>query len=166
MAQRVQKATLGVVRPRDLAFVVSPTSADLMGRSAEVHAYLANSPFALAQVRGDAPNQNGLWGLPDALYGIPIIVDDTVRVSSRKGAATLVSGYILGNQGIMVARPGQLVSDGSSAFSTCVLFMFEEMTVESKDDSDNRRTMGRVVEDYAAVLASDISGYLISDVTS
>lgn len=165
MGQKIQKDTLGVVRPRDLVLVVSPTGADLMSRSQEVHAYLQQSPFALAQVRGDAPNQNGIWGLPDALYGVPVVVEDTVRVTSRKGA-TLATGYILGNQALLLARPGQLVAEGSSSFSTCVLFMFEEMTVESKDDADQRRTQGRVVEDYAAAIVSDISGYLVSDITS
>jgi hypothetical protein len=72
---------------------------------------------------------------------------------------------MLGNQVLLLARPGQLVSEGSSSFSTAGIFMFEEMTVESRDDPDNRRQMGRVVEDYTPQILSDISGYLVVDAT-
>ncbi len=166
MAQQILKATLGVVRPRDLKLVMSPVLADRLGRSQEMHDYVKSSPFALAQIRGDSPSQNGVWGLPDQIYGVPVVVEDAVRVTSRKGA-TLTSGFIFPDNGLlMVARPGQLVMEGGRAFSTAVLFMFEEMTVESKDDPDNRRNQGRVVEDYAAELASTISGYYLQDATS
>jgi hypothetical protein len=165
-AQKIQKSTLGVVRPKDLALVISPVVADEMGRSQEVHTFLKESQFALAQVRGDVENQNGVWGLPTHLYGFPIVVEDTVRVTSKKGA-TLASDYLFdGNKAALIARPGQLVSEGSRSFSTIIIFMFEEMSVESKDDPDNRRTAGRVVEDYAVVMASPISGYLITAVLS
>ena len=173
MARQIMLDTLGVVRPKDLVIVVSPVGADYLARSTEIHQYLQQSPFALAQVRGDAPSQNGLWGLPDAIYGIPVVVEDAVRVTSRKGA-TLATQWLFDiNAGggskaslVMVARPGQLVSEGSSSFSTVAVFAYEEMTVESKDDSDNRRTKGRVVDDYAVALVSDISGYDIVDITS
>lgn len=167
IGKKIQKDTLGVVRPKDLCVVLNPDLADALSRSAEIASYLVSSPFALAQVRGDSPSQNGLWGLPDALYGFPIVVEDAVQVAQRKGA-TAAPAYLFStssspNPLVVVARPGGLVSEGSSAFSTVVQFLFEEMTVETKDDPDNRRTKGRVVEDYATVLASDISGYLVQD---
>jgi hypothetical protein len=174
MGRQIMLDTLGVVRPKDLVIVVSPVGADYLARSQEVHTYLQQSPFALAQVRGDAPSQNGLWGLPDALYGVPVVIEDTVRVTSRKSASSLTTQWVWDvNAGggtkaslVLLARPGQLVSEGSSSFSTVAVFMYEEMTVETRDDPDHRRTQGRVVEDYAVNMTSDITGVYIVDITA
>lgn len=166
MAQAINIATLGSVEASQLRVVISPIMADALGRSQEIHDFLRESPFALAQVRGDSPNQNGIWGLPTEVYGFPIIVENTVRVTSKKGA-TLAEGYLAdtisgsniasGSTGnlIMLAAPGQLVSEaGGVDFSSLHIFAYEEMTVETKDDPDNRRTKGRVVEDIGAYLVA------------
>ena len=166
MAIQIQKDTLGVVRLKDLVLVISPVVADAMGRSQEVHTYLQQSPFALAQVRGDQPSQNGIWGLPDAHYGVPVVVEDTVIVTQKKGAAIAPAYLFNTNDAMLLARPGSLVSEGSKSFSTVGLFMLEEMTAETKDDPDNRRTSGRVVEDYDVEILSDISGYLVTNCLS
>ena len=163
MAQQILKSTLGVIKPKDLHIVMSPVLADKLGRTTEIHEFVKSSPFAQAQIRGDSPSLNGIWGLPDVLYGFPVTVEDAVRVSSRKGATPASSFLFPDNTLLMVARPGALVSEGSEAFSTAVLFMYEEMTVESKDDPDNRRHSGRVVDDYAAELVSTISGFYLVD---
>jgi hypothetical protein len=45
--------------------------------------------------------------LPDVLYGLPVVVEDTVRVSTRKGAATVTKGYVMTDGDVMfVSRPG------------------------------------------------------------
>lgn len=167
MGQRIFLDTLGAVKVKDLALVIGPGLADALGRSQEIHQYLANSPFALAQVRGDSPNQNALWGLPTEVYGWPIIVEDAVRVPTKKGA-TAAPVFIAGNNtAVMVARPGALVSEaGGVDFSTIQLFMYEEMTVETRDDPDNRRTKGRVVEDYQAVVVAPASGVICTNCLS
>lgn len=168
-AFKIQKATIGVVRPRDLVLVISPETANAMARSQEIHTYLAQSPAALAQVRGDVPSQNGLWGLPDTLYGFRLAIEDAVRVSTIKNVAgTATTDYIKDeNTAWLVARPGQLVgSEGATSFSTCHIFVYEEMTVESKDDVDNRRHQGRVVDDRGSVIVSNVSGCKFTNVLS
>ena len=174
MAQQIFIDTLGAVKPKALRVVIDPIVADKWGRSQEVHQFLANSPFALAQVRGDSPNQNALWGLPTEIYGYPLIVEDAVQVSSKKLASdatalqTPTRAFIgTGNQMAMVAAPGELVSEaGGVDFSTIQLFMYEEMTVETKDDPDNRRTKGRVVEDYQAQVVAPASGAIATNLFS
>jgi hypothetical protein len=42
------------------------------------------------------------------------------------------------------------------------MFMLEEMTVETRQDPDNRLTKGRVVEDYATVMTAPVSGFLFT----
>lgn len=159
MAQRIQKSTLGMVRPQDLVVVMNPVIADELGRSQEVHAYLKESPAALAQVRGDSPSQNGVWGLPDQIYGYKIAVEDAVRNTALKGATDSL-GYIKSSNNLqLIARPGSLVgTEGAPSFSFLHLWAYEEMTVESKDDPDNRRHSGRVVDDFSVDVVSSIAG--------
>lgn len=164
---QIQKDTLGAVKPKDIMMVGSPTLFDKLGRSQEVHTYLKESPVALAQVRGDSPSQNGQWGLPDQLYGMPLVCEDAVSVSSKKGAAR-VADYVLGSDKlIFVTRKGGLVSPaGGPSFSSVHVFSYEEMTVEQRDDVDNRRIAGRVVDDYDVKLVSPASTYLVTSATA
>jgi hypothetical protein len=163
-AQQIQKSTLGVVQPKDLVLRISPELADPIGRTQEVHTYLRESPFALAQIRGDVKSQNGAWGMPDQLYGYKIAIEDVVRTTTRKGASSLTQGYLQDKTKMqLLSRPGQLVGvEGAPSFSTVHLFAYEEMTAETKDDPDNRRTAGRVVEDNDVRIVSPVSGYNIT----
>lgn len=167
MAQKIQLDTLGVIKPNQLVVVLSPKLADPISRSKEIHAYLKESPAALAQVRGDVESQNGKWGLPDHLYGYRLIIEDTVRVSSKKGDTKAVDYAMSSNDLVMLARPGGLVSAaGGPNFGTVSLFMYEEMTVEQRDDPDNRRIKGRVVEDYIPEVVAPASGYYLTNCLS
>lgn len=164
-ALRINKDTLGVVTTKDLVVVMSPETAARISQSQEVHSYLKESPFALAQIRGDVESQNGVWGLPDTLYGFKIVVEDAVKITTPKGATSPNNQYVLDPDNILVlARPGGLVSFGGPNFSTVHLFFYEEMQVEEKYDADNRVHRGRIVDTFAAELVSSVSGFLITDV--
>lgn len=158
----IQQQTIGAVRENKLALVVNPYTAQAMAASNEIRDYLKQSQFALAQVMGDAPNQNGVWGLPTHIYGVKIIVEDAIRVSSRKGATTDALGYVMPNGvAYLIARPGELVGlAGSRSFSTIQMFVYkDEMTVETIFDTVNRRYVGRVITNYVPVVATTLSGF-------
>jgi hypothetical protein len=61
----------------------------------------------------------------------------------------------------LVARPGSIeaVAGSGPSFSTVTMFTLEEMTVEQKDDADNRRYVGHVVDDYDVVMTAAPSGF-------
>lgn len=153
-AQKINLETIGVVQPRDLIFLCNPVAARKLSLSAEIHDYV-KQPAGIQIVKGDELSMRQNWGLPPQLYGIDVVVDDAVRVSTKKGA-TLASGYILGdNEAYLLARPGGLVGAyGSASFSAISIFSYEEMTVETKDDPDNRKVKGRVVENYDVNMTS------------
>ncbi len=147
----ILKATLSQVKPKDLVVVINPTAAKRMANSQEVHSYLKESPFALAQIRGDVPSQNGKYGLPDYLYGYRILIEETVKVTANKGATSPATRTFVCSDSdcYVLARVGAIEGKwGSPSFSAISTFMMEEMTVETKRDDDNRRTKGRVVENY------------------
>lgn len=164
-AHQIVKATLGQVQPESMMLVISPDVAAKMSESQEVHQYLKESPFALAQIRGDSPSQNGKYGLPDSLYGYKIVIEDAVKVTNVKGATIARSFVCSGDEAYMLSRPGGLMGHyGSPSFASISVFMKEEMTVETKRDDDNRRYKGRIVEDYAHVFTAPAASFRFSDV--
>lgn len=170
-SRKILQNTMGVVSKDDLIVVINPNVADALSRSKEVHAYLKESPTALAQILGDKESANGEYGLPDRLYGYKIVVEDTVKVTAKKRSNRNMivdplsvptdETFALGDHLLIMARPGGIESkEGSQSFSTAHVFAYEEMTVEQRDDPDNRRISGRVVEDYGVELVAPITGYI------
>lgn len=165
-AEQILKSTLSVVRKEDLRLVVDVTTAHRISECQEIVDHIKGSPEAYGQVRG----QKGKWsqyGLPDELYGFPIVVEDTVKVSTRRGATTPTREFVMpAGRAYMLARPGSLVApagDGPN-FSTACIFMYEEMTVEEKQDAHNRRTEGHIVDDFDVVITASASGFVFKDV--
>ncbi len=166
-AKIINIATIGVVDPTMLTLVINPTTAMAMASSPEIQNYVSQSPFALAQLRGDVPNQNGVWGLPTMLYGYNVVVEDAVRVSTPKGRSPETINYVLpDDEAYLLARDGELTGiEGSRSYSTVQIFFFnDEMTVFSKYDSDNLRYMGRVVQNYQPLVVTTFSGFRFTDV--
>lgn len=164
MAQQIHKSTLGAVRPKDLIVVVGPETAAGMAESQEIREYVKQSPFAMAQIKGDSPNFNMQYGLPEKLYGYDIVVEDAVVVQQKKGA-TAAPAFMLSDTAFMCARPGGLVSNGASgpSFGTFHVFSYEEMTIESRDDPNNRRHDARIVDDYVVKMVAQASGAIATD---
>lgn len=159
--QAVHKQTIGTVREDKLALVVNPPTAQGMAASAEIRDYIKQDQFALGQVKGNIPGQNAIWGLPDRLYGVKLIVEDAVRVSSRKGEADVI-GYVMPNNiAYLLAVDGDLVGiAGHRSFSNIQLFFYkDEATVETLYSVNDRRYIGSLVTNYVPVIATVYSGY-------
>lgn len=162
-AKKIQKDTIGVIQPRDLILVISPSLAIGMAKSAELHDYVKSSPYAKSGLVWEDKGLTGSWGVPPVLYGFKVIIEDAVRNAGRKGD-TDSNDYILGDTAMLVARPGSLVSVGGGAnFGTLAFFMKEEMNFESKDDVQNRRHQLRLVEDWDKQVIAPSSGALFTD---
>jgi len=157
--------TLNGIRINDLMVVINPTLAAEMAECQELVDYLKHSPDALAQVRGELPGKNVMFGLPDKLYGFPLVVEATAKVTSKKGATRAASYILPTSTPFMCARPGGLVGVADSPnFSTHCLFAAEEMTVETLKDVNNRYQVIRVVENIVAKVVAPVSGVLFSNV--
>ena len=164
-AIQINKDTLGVVKPKDLHLVINPTLASLMASSQEIIDQVKQAANTINLIRGeDRVNNIEGWLLPDVLYGFPVVIEDTVRVSTRKGTNAQTIGYELADtSALLMARVGGLDGlYGAPSFSTVQLFMEEEMTIETFDDTLNRRMIGSVVENYVEALVSTASGFLFT----
>lgn len=164
--KQIWLSTLGAVGYKKLALVINPTTAQAMAASTEIQDYLKQSPYALDQVKGNVESQNGIWGLPDTLYGVKIVVEDAVRVSSRKGAATDALGFVMPDGvAYLLATPDALVGlAGSRSFTNVQMFFYkDEMTVETLYDINNKRYLARVISNYAIVIATVYAGFMYTN---
>jgi len=161
--EKILDATLGVVEPEDLMLVMSTGCAKELSCAQEIVDHIKGSPDSLAQVRGELPGRNAFYGLPDKLFGINVEIEKTRKVTSRKGLTRVVAPALADATPFICARPGGLEGKyGGPSFSTCTIFMHEEMTVERKPDTDNRLTRVRVVENYDVVMTAPVTGFLFT----
>lgn len=159
MAERILDDTLAAIDPQDLRVVISSGLAADIAQSQELVDYIKASPEAYAQIRGELPNRNKFYGIPQQIYGFEIVVEATRKVTTKKGATTARSSVLPKATPFMCSRPGGLVGVADAPnFSTLVLFAQEEMTVETLRDAPNRRTTGRVVENLACYAVAPVSG--------
>lgn len=153
MANQIRQDTMNAVSYADLTVVISPPAAIAMSNSQEIHAYLAQSPYALGQIMGKE-GQNSQWGLPDKLYDFNLIVDGSLRTTSPRLQIPGTTLDIMDdNTALMLAMPGDLsdnVGQVSSAFASVGFFVYrgEEMVVETQDEPWNKRTLLSVTETY------------------
>lgn len=163
-AEIILDDTLAAIELDDLMIVMSSGLAAKISECQEIVDYIKGSPDALAQVKGELPGTNTMYGLPDKLYGFPVVVEKTRKVTTKKGATTSRSAILANATPFMCARPGGLVGVADAPnFSTCCLFVLEEMTVETLRDAPNRRTQGRVVENLVAKIVAPAAGILFSN---
>lgn len=168
----VHKATLGVVKGNNLVCVISPTLAHIMRETEEIKDFIKQSPIAAAAIMGT--EFFAKWSLPEQLYGVRLTVEDTVKVTSKKGA-TLAATYAMDStKAVFVYAPDspaakggdttveEYSAGGAPTFSTMTLFVKEDMAVETMTDTNNRRINGRVVDDTAEELTAPASGYLLT----
>lgn len=169
IAVQINQDTLGVVEPSQLMVIMNPNQARLWAESSEIHEYIKSSPSALDEIlTGTSPNAQYGPGLPRKVYGYEIIVENTVKVTSRKGA-TLAKAWAFPDQTVLVvARPGDLEGVyGMPSFSTLALFWYkDDATLERFDDPKNRLVEGHVVENTAEAVVAPASGYLLTSSTS
>jgi len=163
VAEAILANTNEAVTAADITAVMSDVTAHVITESAEYKDFFQGSPFAVNMVRGAGEFNEFL--LLSQFFGVGgIIVDPTSRVTNRKGG-TKARSRLYDDDVVFVSRVGgQMGTEGVPDFSTLSIFAYEDLTVETEDDTWNRRVRGRVVDDSAIVLTAPLSGYLLTDV--
>lgn len=165
-AEIILDDTLDAVSLDDLVLVMNSKLAAGIALSQEIVDYIKGSPEAAYFIKGEGRvfNPNIKYGLPPTLYGFPVVVESTRKVTSAKGAASVAKSQILANgTPFLCARPGGLEAPVGPNFSTCVGFMYLEMGVETVNDGINKRQLLNVVEIYDYKLAAPASGVLFTN---
>jgi hypothetical protein len=168
--------TNGKVRRKHLKLILSPGAAEMMGDTSEIYDYLKYGPAAKAAQRGEYPNANEDWGLPDLLYGVEVVVEDspiiTVPPSVPWAAASITTGqrsYIKNDStAVLVSRVGGIEGAyGAPSFSTVQIYFYgAPMQAETFPSKKDRRTEGFLTEEYFEVIAAPASGFLFTGINS
>ena len=161
----IMQDSLDAVKPEDLILVISRGCARKIAVTQEIVDMIKGSPDALAEVRGELPGRNAFFGLPNKLYGVNVVVENSSKTTSRKGATVAKSGILADTTPFICSRPGGLVSERNSeapSFATLTLFMYEEMTVEQEVDNWNRKVKHSITEDYAEKMTAPVAGFLFT----
>ena len=162
-ALNITKDVLSAVQPSDIQFVMNPVTANALSNSQEIRDYLKQNTTSFQMIEGAKYTNAENYGLPPKLYGYNIVVEDAVKVTGKKGAASIVKDYCLADGQIVVtSRVGGLEGvEGAQSFSTWQVFFKEEMIVESKNDADNKRNVGRIIDYYDVQQVSPLTGMII-----
>jgi hypothetical protein len=173
VARKILQSTVGAVKPRDLILIISPVLASRMAESKEVHTYLRESIPALEVLRGTISEgqqlyeRNATWGLPPTLYGYRILVEDTIVVVEGRRSNPEVTQFVMPDDtAFLISRPGGLEGVyGHPTFSTVTMFTYrpEEFLPEYMYDPNNRRHVGRVIDNFDVVVTAPISGFKITE---
>jgi len=163
----IEQASGGIVTDEDaLQLTMNPTLGRGVAASLEMRDYIKGSPDALAAIT-DYRNPNRKYGLAPYLYGLALTIENAVIVTTPKSGnvpspPAQTRSYIFATANpVITSKPRGIVQreEQTLDFSTIAFRFYEQMTTEQKSDPDNRREIGRVVEDYTAVLQAPQTGY-------
>lgn len=169
----IEQASGGIVTDEEaLHITLNPTLARQISKSPEYKQYITGSPDALAAIT-DQRNPNRRYGLAPFLYGLGLVVENAVVVTTPKSGnvpspPSQTRSYVFpATSAVITSKPQGIVQSDNQTldFSTLAFRFYEQMTTEQKSDPDNRREVGRVVEDYAAVLQAPQTGYDITTIS-
>jgi hypothetical protein len=162
-AEFIHIQTLGAVTQDQIMFVMNPTTARALSNTQELRDTVKQSPMAQQLIEAQLGPWTQ-WGLPGELYGYKIIIENTVRVSTKKGATTS-KDFVLGDGNILVmSRPGGLEGvEGAPSFSSYTAFIKDEMIVEQKHDQDNKLYTGRVIDTFDFRQTAPLASMIITN---
>ena len=170
--KQIAKATLSTVQPSDIVMVIGPDTANTLSQTTELKDYVKNYPMAFNFLTGTGAFGNAMnYGLPNNLWGVRVVVEDAVIVSTRKKSdRTFTSGYALGaNKVVFVSRPGALVSELEGPnFSSVGLYVYDEndMKMEVFDEPKHHRNVYTLTDQFGASFVAPASAYYIADISS
>jgi hypothetical protein len=163
----IMKDTNSAVKYTDLTLVVNPVLANAMARSQEIRAYLAQQAGSPQMIKGDVEGLNAAYGLPNRIYGMKLVVEDSVYISTKRNAGTTTKSFVLADTtALILARPGALTGGPGSNFSTVHVFSQEEMNFESRDEPIHRFHQLDLTDTFDAVVAAPASGYVVTACTA
>lgn len=162
MAIAIQKATYSAVQLKDLYLVMNPDTAKIVATSQEFIDFLKQNPVALNIWMGQ--EQFAKYNLPEQLFGVNVVVDDTVYNSTLPGVTASNSFSFPDNYVCLLTKQEAIKPAAGGSFSTFELFVYKDFEPFIYNDAKNRRydlQLEENVDDSSNALVAPQSGYLL-----
>jgi hypothetical protein len=160
---KIEQDTLSSVSLEDMLLVLNPDLAAKMSITGELREYLKGSPDAKSVLSGSYSGASKR-GLPEMLYDVRVVIENTAQTTSRRGA-TVAKSYLMGNAvAALIARPGGLESPEGPQFSTISMFVHDQMDMlsEKYEDVLNQRTITSIVDGIDVKMTAPVTGFLFT----
>jgi hypothetical protein len=163
-AIQVEQATLGSVQFNNLYLVINPNTAKTVMASAEVIDFFKQNVLSLPIWEGQ--EQFLKYGIPENMFGIRWVVDDTVKVTDvpNLSLGTNTTAFVWpDNVAVLLSKFQDIESSVGANFSTFEIFGYQDFETYLYADAKNQRYDLQIVEnvDDSFLLAPE-SGFLIN----
>lgn len=168
-ARIIMKDSMGKVQFGQLTVVMNANTALRLSSTRELREYVMQAAGAEANLRlSKGKSLNDAFGLPDRLYGYNVVVDSLYYSAANKGSAAISGTMVVPDNQILVclADGPQESAEGAPSYNTCHVFSFEEMTVETVEDTRNRLVFLDVVNHFGVEIVAPVTACLITNVFS
>lgn len=169
----IQRVTNGRIKISDLCFVINPVTAAKLAGTEEMHAFQAQQAGSLAVLKGESPDFEEVFGLPQPTYKIRVVADAT---SFTLGAPVADSSsipdfgrqqYVIPDNFVgVVSRAGTVAGmSGSAGFSSVVLFQNKNRALKPTTIPDirNERLEVAIEDMFTAEMVSPETAFAVGD---
>lgn len=161
--------TRAAVESSDLLIVMGPDTAAQIAASQEIVELVKFNAGAIQFLKATDENYSKEdFGLPKRLYNTEVIIEETVKVTSYRGAVSPTAAFCMPFGTVLVLhRPNSLEGvEGGRSFSTLSIHIYrdDDMTVETDDVRWDRLTNVAVTDNFDVNMTSPISGVMLQNV--
>lgn len=161
----VQKSTYSAIDLKDMYLVMNPNTAKTVQTSQEFLDFVKQQPGSV-QI-WEAQEQYRLYGLPETLIGVNVVVDNTVYTGGLPDPTATPSFAFTfpDNYAVLLSKQNAISPAAGGSFSTFELFVFEDFSNRCELDVKNRRYDIDVIENVdtsSRGLVAPQAGYLIA----
>jgi hypothetical protein len=167
-ARLIMQDTMGRVQFGGLSVLMNHNTALRLSSSRELREYLMQSATAREDIILRKSPINAAYGLPSVLYNYNVIVENTFYNGYNRNATGATGTVVVPDNKLLVflADGPQETLEGAPSYNTCHVFAYEEMTVETNEDTRNRLVYLDVVMDYDVKIVAPPTAVMIENLFS
>lgn len=163
----IQADTFGAVQFGMLRALMNNTTAQKLSASRELREYVMQQAGAQGNITGRDKAYNTAYGLPEYLYDYKVVIEDFYYNADNRGGTEAATPVMPDNTIVILAVDGDLEQPaGGTSYSTCHTFAYEEMTLETKDDTWNRLVEMSCTMDIAVEIVAPPTGVILTNIFS
>jgi len=160
-ANKISQATGNAIGYADLQVTANWATWTAILGSYEVRNFFSGSYDARTYMIGDP---TFLPSDPGQVYGFPRVVENSIRTTTKKGAASISRSPVFPDGYVLVSARVDKVGT-ESTFNTATIFAYKEMLVEYDAEPYNHRIRGHVLDRIDCKMTAPETAFLFTSAT-